>query len=261
MVVFLHGHREVRALAPLGEPLVERVADGLDLVAQRLEDGPQEPLAAPHRQHVDPGRERDRRRRQLGPVLAAALEGRAEDLGDRHAQERRGGVGPVVDVLGQQEALVGVLAPDHAHRVHVEQQAGRAALGADLGVVDVGLAEAQVERLEPVRVLVQQVAQVGCRSVGRRDRQQHPWELREHDVPTFRLLQMTPLGWAGFMSLAAPSIVSSAHRRRRSSAQCRRHLGREIAATFIFSVLPTPIGIPKGVPHFLFLSCDKALAW
>ncbi len=58
--------------------------------------------------------ERDRRRRQLGPVLAAALEGRAEDLGDRHAQERRGDVGPVVDVLREQEVLVGALAPDHA---------------------------------------------------------------------------------------------------------------------------------------------------
>ena len=72
--------------------------------------------------------ERDRRRRQLGPVLAAALKGRAEDLGDRHAHEGRGGVGPVVDVLAEQEILVRVLAPDHAHRVHVEQQAGRASL-------------------------------------------------------------------------------------------------------------------------------------
>ena len=50
------GDREVRTLAPLGEAFVQRIADGLDLVAQRLEDASQEPLAAAHRQHVDPGR-------------------------------------------------------------------------------------------------------------------------------------------------------------------------------------------------------------
>ena len=97
-------------------------------------------------------------------------------MGDRHAHEGRGGVGPVVDVLRQQEVLVGILAPDHAHGVHVEQQAGRTSLGTDLGVVDVGLAEAHVERLEAVRVLVEQVAQIVRRSVSRRDRQQHQFD-------------------------------------------------------------------------------------
>jgi hypothetical protein len=38
-----HGHRVVLALAPFRELLVQRVADGLDRVAQRLEYGTQEP--------------------------------------------------------------------------------------------------------------------------------------------------------------------------------------------------------------------------
>jgi len=69
--------------------------------------------------------------------------------------------------------VVGVLATDHAHRVHVKQQAGGTTLGADLGVVDVRFAEAQVERLEPLRVLVKQVAQIVRRSVGRHYREEH----------------------------------------------------------------------------------------
>jgi hypothetical protein len=101
------------------------------------------------------------------------LQGRPEHLGDGDAQERRGDVGAVVDVLCEQEVLVGVAAPDQPHGVHVEQQAGGAAVVADLGVVGVGGAEAQVERLELVRVLVEQVAQVARRAVGGGDRQQH----------------------------------------------------------------------------------------
>ena len=119
----------------------------LDRVAQRLENGPEEPLAAPHGQDIEPGLQRDRRRRQLRAVLAAALKGRAEDLGDRHAQERRGDVGAVVDVLVEQPLRL-ALAPDHAHRVHVEQQAGRASFGRRFRVENVRLAEAQVEALK-----------------------------------------------------------------------------------------------------------------
>src|SRR5262249_3953559 len=83
------------------------------------------------------------------------------------------GVGPVVDVLRQQEGLVGVLAPDEAHGVHVEKQASRTLFGAHFRVKDVGLAEAQVETLEALGMLVQQVTEVLGRSVRRRDREQH----------------------------------------------------------------------------------------
>ena len=162
--------REVRTLAPLEKLLIERVADGLDFVPERLEHRPQEPLAAPHRQHTQSGFERDRGRDQLRAVLAPALQGRPEHLGDGDAQERRGDVGAVVDVLCQEEVLVGVATPDQSHGIHVEQQGGGAAVLADFGVVGVGGAEAQVERLELVRVFVQQVAEIARRAVCGGDR-------------------------------------------------------------------------------------------
>ena len=104
-----------------------------------------------------------RRRRQFRAVLAAPAEGGAEDLGDRDAQERRRDVRAVVDVLVEQPPEAAAAA-DQADRVDVQQQGGGAAVVGRLGVEDVGLAERQVERLRPVRVLVQQVAEVGGRA-------------------------------------------------------------------------------------------------
>ena len=133
---------------------------GLDGIAQRLEHPPQEPLTAPDGNDMHPGRERDRGRRQFGPVIAAALERRAINLRDRHTQERRGDVGSIVDILGE-KALGRSLATHDPHRVHVEQQARRTAIVGHLGVEDVRPTEAQVVALEPRGVLVQQVTEVG----------------------------------------------------------------------------------------------------
>lgn len=102
-------------------------------------------LAATYRQHVNPGRKWERRRRQFRAIFAATLESRAEYLANRHAHEGRGGVGAVIDILRQQEALVWISATDQAHGVHVEQQARCTPLGTDFRVIDVDLTEAQVE--------------------------------------------------------------------------------------------------------------------
>ena len=51
------------------------------------------------------------------------------------------------------------------HAIDIEQQASGTALGADFGIKDMNLAETQVERLAPVRMLMQQVAEVRCRLV------------------------------------------------------------------------------------------------
>lgn len=48
-------HGEVRTLDPLGKALVDRMVDRFDRVAERLEDGAEEPLAASDRQHVESG--------------------------------------------------------------------------------------------------------------------------------------------------------------------------------------------------------------
>jgi hypothetical protein len=67
---FLNRDRKVGTPAPFGEPFIERTPSCLHHVSQRLEDIPQEPLAAAHRQHVDAGSEGNCRRHQVGPVLA-----------------------------------------------------------------------------------------------------------------------------------------------------------------------------------------------
>ena len=166
-------HGVVRTLAPLGELLVQRIPDGLDLVAQRLEDFVQEVLAAPARQHFERGDQRDRRAGQFGAFLGAAIQCRAEHLGNRHAHERRGHVGPVVDVLGQDRLGNAAPAPHHRHRVHVQQQGGRAAVLGRLGVENVGLPETERKTLAAGRVLVQQVAEIRGGPVRRRKCQQH----------------------------------------------------------------------------------------
>ena len=56
--------------------------------------------------------------------------------------------------------------------IHLEQQRGRAPLGARLRVEDMGLTERELEGLEPGGVLVQQVAQIRRGDVGRREGQQ-----------------------------------------------------------------------------------------
>ena len=94
-------HGVVGTLAPLVELLVQRIADGLDLVTERLEDLVDEVLAAPARQDFERGDQRDRRAGKFRTFLGAAIQGRAEHLGNRHAHERGGDIGAVIDVLGQ----------------------------------------------------------------------------------------------------------------------------------------------------------------
>jgi hypothetical protein len=110
-------------------------------------------------------------------VLTTTGERGAEGLLDRHREQAGGGVRAVVDVLGEfgvaALVLVPVVPPDQGDRVDLEQQRSRAPLWRRLRVEDVCLASRNGERLQPVRVLVQQVPQVGCWRAGGGDGQQH----------------------------------------------------------------------------------------
>ena len=166
-------HREVRALAPLRMPIVERQSSRVDVVAERSEDVGEKPLAAAHRQSIKSGLERNRRCRQLGPILRAAVHRRAEDLGDGHAEERRRDIGTVVDVLIERPLSPLAGAANQSDRIDFEHQARGAAFGRRFRIEDVRLAEGQVERLESIGMLLQQVAEVGRRGMRRRQREQH----------------------------------------------------------------------------------------
>src|SRR5262245_15642754 len=163
--------REVAAVAPLGERLVERVVDSVDVVAEWLEEPPQHTFAAGAGKRREMGAQRDRRLRELRPRLRPPGQRGREDAGDRDAEERRRDVRPVVHVLVEARELHA--AADEPDRVDVEQQRSRAALVACLGIEDVRLTKGQRERLQTLRALMQQVAQVCGRTVGCRDRQQH----------------------------------------------------------------------------------------
>ena len=166
---------ETRGVAPLGGP--ERLAAGVEAPAEGREDAARERLAAAAAQGRDPQGERDAFRGQLRARVAAAGQRGAEGLLDRHREHAGGGVRPVVDVLGEfAVAVLAVLArapPDQRYRVHLEQPRGRAPLRRRLRVEDVRLTSRNGERLRPVRVLVQQVPQIGRWRAGGGDGQQH----------------------------------------------------------------------------------------
>lgn len=94
--------------------------------------------------------------------LAAPRERGAEYIGQRHAQERRANVGPIVDVLLKGAPLAGRALPTthESDRINLNQQSRSAALRLNHRVENMRLAEAKVEHLRMARVLVQEVAQI-----------------------------------------------------------------------------------------------------
>lgn len=164
---------KIGTLSPFGKLLVERMARRFDVITERLEEAVQEAFAAADRQHVEPSRERQRRDRQFRPVVAPALHRRAKHLGDRDAHERRGHKRPVIDVLAKQRMVARASAANHADRIDIEQQAGRASPRRRFRVEDVRFAEAQLEALEPRGVLVQQETQIRRGLLGCGNREQH----------------------------------------------------------------------------------------
>ncbi|CAM5308936.1 hypothetical protein SVIOM74S_06014 [Streptomyces violarus] len=174
---------DVARVAPLRELGVQRHGLGRDRPAQRFEEPPHEPLAAAggQRRHLDA--QRPGYAGQFGPRVADALHRAGEHAAQRHGEEGGGGVRAVVDVLrecrvrGAAPALaLALAAPDQGHRVDLQQQRRRAALGVRLGVEDVGRAVGRGERLRLLGMLVQQEAEFGggtLRGAGGRDGQKH----------------------------------------------------------------------------------------
>jgi hypothetical protein len=75
--------------------------------------------------------------------------------------------------LTKQEALIPALSTDHANWIDIKQKGNSATLQINLGIENVGLAEAQVKRLKSLWVFVEQKPEIGCRFMGSFDGQQH----------------------------------------------------------------------------------------
>ncbi|GJG85932.1 hypothetical protein tb265_11130 [Gemmatimonadetes bacterium T265] len=80
--------RVVPTLAPRRLLRIQRVRHGRDFVAERLEQATQQGFAAAAGDDGEVCGERDRRGRELAPLLAPAAHRRAERVGDGDAQER-----------------------------------------------------------------------------------------------------------------------------------------------------------------------------
>ena len=165
-------HVEVGAVTPVGEGRVQRYRLGAHLVAERLEQpvaaAPRRPGSAA-RAAAPPG---PAGRGQARPVRAVAAQRGAEQLAQRHRQQRGGGIGTVVDVGGERERPVPA-APCQRDRVDLAQQRGGAAAGLCLGVEDVRRSPAHRDRAHGGGVLVQQEPEVRRGRRGVREGEQH----------------------------------------------------------------------------------------
>lgn len=187
------GEPDVAGVAPVGQGRIERDGPGVDLPAQRLEQAARSVLPAAARHGGQVQGQRQRLGGEFGARLARSPQRGAEDVAQRDREQRRGRVGPVVDVLRQREARgprPGSAGAQQRLRVHLQQQRCGAALGGGLGVEDVGRAVGLGEPLDPVRMLVQQETEVGRGLAGGGDRQQHGTKCgprRGRDSRRFRL--------------------------------------------------------------------------
>lgn len=101
---------------------------------------------------------------QLLPILRDPLHRGAEDLSDGDAQERRCGVGSIVDIM--REGSIGVPPPSVAscqsHRINIQQQRCRASIFGHLRIEDVGAAVGERKCLTLIWMLGEKVSQI-CR--------------------------------------------------------------------------------------------------
>ena len=137
-----------------GEAAVARAnGGGLDFVAERCEEAFE--LWRRRGHAFDLGAQGERGLSEFWLFLTGAAHGGAEYLRDGDAEERGGGVGAVVDVLGEQ-AFALVFAAHEGDGVHIEEEGASAALVGGFGVEDAGGAKREVELLGAGRVLGQQ---------------------------------------------------------------------------------------------------------
>jgi hypothetical protein len=125
----------------------------LDPVAQRPEQSLDEIGAPAHRQGRHQRGQRDRLLHQVRTLLAPPAQRRAQRLRDRHREERRGRVRPIVDVLIEQAPVLAA-APHEADWIDIEQEREGAALVGCLGIEHMRAAERQLQLVAANRVLV-----------------------------------------------------------------------------------------------------------
>ena len=149
------------AVSPSREPGIERDGSALHVVAQRIEQPSQNRRPAPQRNDRKVDLEIEGLRNQIRAVLAPAVQCRAIQPAQRDAQDRGRHVRPIAQVGLETSGPALSAVPCRADGIDLDIGRRRAALLSGLRVEDMGAPEPDIDRAHPIRVLVQQVPQIG----------------------------------------------------------------------------------------------------
>ena len=97
------------------------MACDLHVVPQRLEELTEQRLTPTAGQDRQSSHQRKRPIGELGPLLAATVKGRPEYARERHAEERRRDIGPIIHVRLKRCVSTLVMAARKCHRIDLEQ--------------------------------------------------------------------------------------------------------------------------------------------
>ncbi len=168
------GQCDIGRRSPFRELVVKLRALHFYGVAQRLEETPDQIFTATGRDDRQMGSQRNRRLRKFRSIFAPPAHCRAEYPAHRDAQERVRSIRTVIHVLLQLSAFTG--RPTTAHeryRVDLDQQSRGAEVDRSIGIEHIGLPKRKLFRLEACWILVQQIAEIGCRLMRGGDREEH----------------------------------------------------------------------------------------
>ncbi len=118
-------------------------------VAEWLKQAAQEGFAAAARKHWNLRMQRERSRGQFRLAFATTAQGAPQHSRDRHAQERRRNVRPIVHILFKRSTLTGRPSSiaNQANRINVKQQCRRATFSGCLRIEHVRFAKRKRERV------------------------------------------------------------------------------------------------------------------
>jgi hypothetical protein len=119
--------------------------------------------------------------RELRTMLAAAAHRRAENAGQRDAQERRSHVRAIIHVLFECAALASrtAAAAHEAYRIYIEQKSSGADFIGSFRIEDVRLAKRQVDTVQVGWILMKKVAKVSSRGMMGSERQEHRTRIQD----------------------------------------------------------------------------------
>ncbi len=146
-------------------PIRPRHQGRLDAPSERLKQVVHKGFATARWQWDNAGFQRYRGIREVLPVPCRTRHRAAQHLGHRNRQQGRGGVGPIIDVLILQ-TVTRPAATNKAHRIYVQDQDRLAPVLGRNRIEEMRLAERQVGLVAAVWMLMEQIAQIGCRAVG-----------------------------------------------------------------------------------------------